>query len=58
MPYCLSCGKLRDTVNGMCLQCRADEALRRTHAAHKPAKHQKPNMESRKENDNGKSKGR
>ena len=25
MPYCLSCGKLRDTIGGRCEQCRKDE---------------------------------
>lgn len=26
MGYCLSCGRLADTINGYCGQCRADEA--------------------------------
>ena len=26
MPYCMSCGKLRETVGGLCDQCRADRA--------------------------------
>ncbi len=26
MGYCLSCGKLRDLVGGMCEQCRVDRA--------------------------------
>ena len=29
MPYCLSCGKLRDTRGGFCRQCAADMAVRR-----------------------------
>lgn len=52
MPYCLSCGKLRDAEYGLCLQCRVDEALRKTVAAHKAA------ATPRKENENGKSEGR
>lgn len=30
MPYCLSCGRLRDTVGGRCEQCRRDEAAKLT----------------------------
>ena len=26
MGYCLMCGKLRDTIGGLCMQCRADRA--------------------------------
>ncbi len=29
MPYCLACGKLRDTVNGWCQQCTEDEQQRK-----------------------------
>lgn len=29
MGYCLSCGKLRDTVNGRCRQCNEDEQMRK-----------------------------
>ncbi len=47
MAYCLSCGKLRDTVGGLCDQCRRDEYL---------AKHNQPMPERKtpvdiKEND-------
>lgn len=28
MPYCLMCGKLRDTSGGICAQCSADRAVR------------------------------
>ena len=27
MGYCLSCGKLRDLIGGMCEQCRIDRAV-------------------------------
>lgn len=30
MPYCLSCGKLRDTIGGFCQQCRIDAATRKS----------------------------
>ena len=30
MPYCLSCGRLRDTEGGFCRQCRIDMATRRS----------------------------
>ena len=30
MPYCLSCGMLRDTKGGFCDQCRADMGQRKT----------------------------
>ena len=56
MPYCFSCGKLRDTMNGMCLQCRSDESLRKSKARRKCAQRQSLDMKPRKENDNGKSK--
>ncbi len=29
MPYCLACGKLRETHNGFCQQCNDDEMLRK-----------------------------
>ena len=29
MPYCLACGKLRETRNGFCQQCNDDEMLRK-----------------------------
>ncbi len=29
MRYCLYCGKLRETANGMCRQCAEDEYLRK-----------------------------
>ena len=29
MGYCLSCGRLRDTVNGWCQQCNEDNMLRK-----------------------------
>lgn len=35
MGYCLSCGKLRDTVNGWCQQCNEDEQQRK-HPGWKP----------------------
>lgn len=28
MPYCLACGRLRDTLGGRCEQCRLDEAAK------------------------------
>ena len=30
MPYCLACGNLRDTIDGLCDQCRKDEYLLRS----------------------------
>lgn len=30
MPYCLSCGKLRQTSGGFCQQCRTDMAHRKS----------------------------
>lgn len=35
MPYCLACGKLRDTTNGWCQQCSEDELMRK-HPGWKP----------------------
>lgn len=35
MGYCLSCGKLRDTIGGWCQQCREDDQLRK-HPGWKP----------------------
>ena len=29
MPYCLACGKLRDTNGGFCRQCAADMNVRK-----------------------------
>jgi hypothetical protein len=29
MPYCLACGKLRKTTNGLCNQCIEDDYLAR-----------------------------
>lgn len=29
MGYCFSCGRLSDTIAGLCSQCRDDERLRR-----------------------------
>lgn len=29
MGYCLSCGKLSETTNGLCSQCYEDESLRK-----------------------------
>lgn len=29
MPYCLSCGKLRDLNGGFCAQCSIDFAVRK-----------------------------
>lgn len=31
MPYCLSCGNLRETVNGLCRQCQEDAEKRKDH---------------------------
>lgn len=31
MPYCLGCGRLRDTNGGFCLQCRVDKATSDRH---------------------------
>lgn len=38
MGYCLSCGKLRELVGGMCEQCRIDRAvtMRKPKAKAKP----------------------
>lgn len=60
MPYCLSCGKLRDTKNGFCLQCRSDMALRATADAHRESSLRRslPENKTREEKDNGESKGR
>ena len=30
MPYCLSCGRLRDTDGGFCRECCTDFNVRRT----------------------------
>ena len=30
MPYCLSCGRLRDTEGGFCRECCTDFNVRRT----------------------------
>ena len=29
MGYCVACGRLADTINGYCDQCRADAAAKR-----------------------------
>ena len=29
MPYCLACGKLRETHGGFCRQCAADMSIRK-----------------------------
>lgn len=33
VPYCFSCGRLRDTSGGLCRQCSLDEQARRNNAA-------------------------
>lgn len=29
MPYCLSCGKRRDTRNGFCAECEIDDYVKK-----------------------------
>lgn len=43
MGYCLSCGKLRDLVGGMCEQCRVDRAA----TMPKPKPKKKPGEDGR-----------
>jgi hypothetical protein len=57
MPYCLSCGKLRRTDGGLCVQCAADMSVRKkSDAQYAKAKIMRNVMREKRGEANGKAK--